>query len=58
MNNEVDSEYGKVRVYKKTKKRMPVVPEAERTHPVHTPYKREKHSVVIDGLGDDFYDDE
>lgn len=51
-------DYGKVRVYRKEKKKV-VIPEKERTHPVHTPYRRaSKHSIVVDGLGEDFYDDE
>lgn len=50
------NDYGKVRVYNKVKKA--VVPDAEREHPVHAPYRREnrgvlRHSLMIDGLGEE-----
>lgn len=60
----MDSEYEKVRVYNKDKKKdKKPVDTAEVKHPRHPPYKRGNkgmlhHSLVIDGLGEDFVDDE
>lgn len=57
MNEKV--EYEKPRKFRNRKKVRELPPLAEREYPVHQPYKREnhgnlRHSLVVDGLGEDF----
>lgn len=61
MPKDVTEEFTKVRVYNKTPRKI-LLPEREREHPVHQPYQREnrgtlRHSLMIDGLGDENDDD-
>lgn len=58
MSNNEDT-YEKPRVFRdRTKRRRGEVPEYEREHPLHQPYRRDnngnlRHSLMIDGLGEE-----